>query len=358
MTTKTYDPLNPQRFGAMHVLDSGFDQHKGVGWGVVNGCLPIPEDNGDPHRGDYEDYCIFVNGESEDAPGDHITTYNTINTTNNAITFISDSVAAGDPFFAYVPYQAPHSPFHTPPPALCPITYDAAFAEPDNKVLQVRAMVEAVDTEIRRLLDSIAEFPLNETTYVFLIGDNGTATSATRAPFLPSHGKGSVFEGGINVPFIVTGPDVVPGESQGLISVVDLFATIADLSGTPHDNADKPHSISLKPYLDDPGIDSLRDCIFVEAFHPNYSPDGPIPLDYDRYEQAIRNDEYKLIRRLTSGGETEHLYHLGPYPPVPADDPFEETDLLLDVLDDDAQLAYDKLKKFLPAFPRGGQIRI
>lgn len=355
LTSTAYAPEEPENFGARHVLDSGFDHHKGVGWSVANGC---DTHINPPHRGTYTDFCVFVNGESQDDDGpNHITVYNSTNTTDNAITFIMDSIAAGDPFLAYVAYQAPHSPYHDPPSELLSDdTEDALAADPGNKVLQVRAAVEALDMEIGRLLDTIASSSQSDNTYVFLMGDNGTTADAVRAPFIPTHGKGSMYEGALNIPLIVTGPDVVPRECEALVSVVDIFATLADLSGTPHDDADKPHSTTLVPYLRNGPHLNPRPCIFVEAFQPNYDPTGPIPRDYTRYDQAARNDEYKLIRRLTSQGIKEQFFHLGTT--ATPDDVFEEVPLNLDALNGTQQAAYDQLKACLPPFPRGGRIRI
>ena len=69
-------------------------------------------------------------------------------------------------------------------------------------------MVTAMDTEFGRILDEIA---LHPNTWVFFIGDNGTARMASEPPFVPMHAKGSLYEGGVNVPFIVKGPGVPIG---------------------------------------------------------------------------------------------------------------------------------------------------
>ena len=109
-----------------------------------------------------------------------------------------------------------------------------------------RGEIRAMDTEVGRVLDHL---PPN--TIVFFIGDNGTETDATDAPFARRHAKGTLYEGGINVPLIVFGPGVERGECSALVSSTDLFATLAELAGVVSTAED---SVSLVPYL----LDAIR----------------------------------------------------------------------------------------------------
>ena len=61
-----------------------------------------------------------------------------------------------------------------------------------------------MDAELGRLLTGIGAALTNTT--VFFVADNGTPKEVTEPPFFPSHAKGTVFEGGVNVPLIVSGP--------------------------------------------------------------------------------------------------------------------------------------------------------
>ncbi len=163
--------------------------------------------------------------------------------------------------------------------------------------------VEALDTELGRLLTHVN---FDRTTVLFL-GDNGTDQSASEAPFLPEHAKGTMYEGGLNVPLIVAGSGVAPGENTALVHAVDFFATVAELAGVPGTTQD---SISMVPYLaGDPT--PRREYVYSERFKPN----GPGP--YTVYDQAVRGLRYKLIRRV----DGEELYDL-------MTDPFERNDLL------------------------------
>ena len=93
-------------------------------------------------------------------------------------------------------------------------------------------MIEAMDFEIGRFFQSIPLDALENST-VLLVGDNGTPMHGIREPFDPLRRKGTVFDGGVQVPFIVWGNLVkeVGVQSEELIHLVDIFATILDIAG-------------------------------------------------------------------------------------------------------------------------------
>ena len=75
------------------------------------------------------------------------------------------------------------------------------------------AMIEAMDTEIGRVLDSM-DPEVRDNTYVIFVGDNGSVLfpgSEERTPFQRGKSKGSVYQGGVHVPFVITGPGVARG---------------------------------------------------------------------------------------------------------------------------------------------------
>ena len=177
-------------------------------------------------------------------------------TTDTADETIEAIETLPQPWFVYCAFNAPNEPYHYPPSNLHGY---ALSGEPwKNPPLFARAMTEAMDSELARILQSV---PPN--TWVIFVGDNGTANEATDGGTPPSHSKGTVYEGGVNVPLIITGPGVVPGECRALVNTTDLFATIADLAGVPSSAED---SVSLLPYLSDPKLPSLREWVFAESF--------------------------------------------------------------------------------------------
>ena len=283
--------------------------------------------------------------------------YATANTTDEAIALMRGLLGPQpEPWLLYVAYHAAHKPTH------CPHLhgFDCEGADCDRDwcgecvdlpggrseshggdhggvVIRTRAMVQALDAEIGRLLAEVDP----ETTAVILIGDNGTAIEATSAPFLGDHAKGTLYQGGINVPLIAWAPGAVPGECHELVSATDLFATVADLSQRVPLPDPRRDSISLCQYLDpryclDPAVP--RSYVGSELFTPNFAPDanGDPPSGYEASHHllAIRSHGYKLIERRWHWSIEQELYRLshGPHPQDPAvgPDPFERHNLLAD----------------------------
>jgi arylsulfatase A-like enzyme len=297
-------------------------------WHLGAGQLDHPNASGFPHFAgiigggiaDYELWTKVVDGESFTT-----SVYATRDTADDAIACIR---TLPQPWFLYVPFLAPHVPFHRPPDECCPApACPDAFCgslPPDPSDPQLaKAMTEALDAELGRIL---AELDLHAPdTCVFFLGDNGTARAATEPPFDPDHAKGTPYQGGIHVPLIVRGPGVARGECQALVGATDLFATIAELAGVDGTAED---SVSLVPYFSDPGRPSLRRTLYSEQFTPN---NGSPP--YATHDRAIRDRRYKLIRRI---GQPDEFYDLWL-------DPFELRDRMAAGLDRSEQEAYEML---------------
>lgn len=190
--------------------------------------------------------------------------YATTETVDDALAWIN---AQTTPWYCYVAFHAPHTPFHAPPSNL----HSVDLTTPSDR-LYFKAMVEALDTEIGRLLDTLPSAVLDDTMVIF-VGDNGTKQSITVAPFDRTHGKGTLYEGGVNVPLIVSGPQVSqPGEVRGLVTTADLFDTVLNLAGLgpgevpPGAGED---STSITPYFANPALPSLRSSVYAEMFRPN-----------------------------------------------------------------------------------------
>jgi arylsulfatase A-like enzyme len=185
-------------------------------------------------------------------------------------------------------------------------------------------MVEALDTEIGRL---VAAIDLSDTTVIFVC-DNGSQWSTMEPPFSASPGKGTVYEGGVNVPLIVAGQAVAPSrqgeESEALVQAPDLFAAVLEIAGVAGEAQD---SRSLVPHLQQPGAPP-RAWVYTEMFVPH-----PGPPDPEHHHRAVRNARYKLVRK---GLEPDELYDLEV-------DPFENSPLDLANLTPTQQAVYAKL---------------
>lgn len=211
--------------------------------------------------------------------------------------------ATAGPKFAYVAFHAGHGPWHVPPAQLLPPGYRVG---PSNRE-KFEAAVVAMDTEIGRLLSVV---DLRDTLIVFT-SDNGTPVPARDQ--IPSHLKGSVFEGGVRVPLILAGPGVPPGtSSDSLVRLTDLYATFCDYARIQRVSLpDAQDSVSFFRVFTQRNY-KPRVWVYTSEFAPNGA--GP----YSQLSRAAISQRYKLIDR----GGLESLYdviadpqELHPIPP-------------------------------------------
>jgi arylsulfatase A-like enzyme len=157
----------------------------------------------------------------------------------------------------------------------------------NNPALYFDAMMQAMDTEMGRLLDAV-----NLTnTHVIFIGDNGTDRRCIQPPYTSDHAKGTVYEGGVRVPWIIAGPAVTAAGQTNFtpVHVVDLFATILDMAGTSA-SAVVPTNVTIdsRSILSTmtTGANEAR-LIYSEAFQTPASTNDV---------SALRDSRYKFIR--------------------------------------------------------------
>jgi hypothetical protein len=280
----------------------GFDHFEGS----LTGALGQP---GQQAIG-YYNWTKITNGVSSTC-----TTYASTENVNNAISYIN-SQPATKPFFLWMAFNAPHTPYQLPPANLI-TSNNLSGLQADitaNPTPYFQTMVEAMDTEIGRLFDYLISIGKWDTTDIIFIGDNGDDSYVAQS----SPAKGSVYQGGITVPFIVSGPDIVnPNRtSDALVNSVDVFATVLEMFGDTNWQSQIPtttvDSYSLMPILTDQTT-IVRPWAFSEVFRVT-------PLASDG--KTIRNTDYKLIR-FANG--TEKLFNL-------AIDPSEGSNLLTTTL--------------------------
>lgn len=288
--------------------------------------LTAPEDFGvDYYRGifkgaveDYYDWTETSNGIQK-----NVTTYTTTHFVNESINWIQQQ---SKPFFLWLAFNAPHTPFHRPPLELIS---DQSLSDNQatinaNPFPYYLASIEAMDTEIGRLIASLSTDQRENTVFIFL-GDNGTPPKVAQTPYTENGTKSTLFEGGINTPLIFSGKNILRTNTveTALTQAPDIFATIADIAGAESGNYQD--GISLKPLFTNPNA-TKRTYVYSEQF-------GNTSTANDGY--ALRNEQYKLIH-LEDG--TEYLYQLNT-------DPFEQNDLLSNPLSIEAQENLDQLKQ-------------
>jgi len=253
-----------------------------------------------------------------------ITTYATTQFVNESITWIQDQTK---PFFLWLAFNAPHTPFHRPPLDL--ITDQALSSNQAtinaNPSPYFRAAIEAMDKEISRLLSSLSDAQ-RENTIIIFMSDNGTPLQVSQAPFRANGTKGKLFQGGINMPLIVSGKGISRTNTTetALVQGPDLFATLADIAGTG--TTEYQDGITFKPLFSDANA-AKRTYIYSEQFGST----SPINDGY-----TLRDDLYKLIH-LENGNE--YLFKV-------STDPFEQTNLLESTLSAEAQEHLDQLRQY------------
>ena len=311
--------------GKWHVADrrNGWEQHPNlVGFDHFSGLI----------RGFPDSFFTWnqvVDGEWSGKTG-----YTPKDKTDDAIRWIDGQ--EDNPWFLWFAFNLAHSPLHLPPEDLLYNDYSDVDPQADPRDESIRyfdMMLEAMDAEIARLLASLsAEERAN--TYVIFMGDNGSGRPTVRPPFDPQRAKGTVYQGGVNVPLMVTGPGVVSGGvSKALVNSTDIFSTVLDMAGI--DIAETVpekvtlDSVSFLPYLSNPDAESIRQFAYADGFEGNFA--GIPEANY-----AMRNATFKLLRH---NGETE-FYNLG-------EDPFEHDNLLERELSKREQAQYDLLSEQL-----------
>ena len=226
--------------------------------------------------------------------------YATTDQVNEAIGVIERAKEASQPSMLWLAFDAPHTPYHVPPTSLQSVAGLPPYTDGVKPRPYYEAMVEAMDTEIGRLLSHV---DLATTTVIFL-GDNGTPGAVIALPYSRSKGKSTIYEGGIRVPLLIAGAGVeAPGRVVGdIVNIVDLFPTILELAGIDVVTALPPEAridgVSLMPYIANTNIVPVRSWAYSEKFEQNYT---------DRFVRAIRNNTFKLIERADGKREFYNL---------------------------------------------------
>ena len=217
--------------------------------------------------------------------------YTTTKFTNLAIDWIDSQT---QPWFLWLAFNAPHTPFHVPPADLhyqgnLPIDQTSIDANPLPYYL---AALEAMDTEMGRLINSLNSEE-KENTIIIFIGDNSTPNQVVQE-YRSARAKGSIYQGGVNVPLVVSGTNIerVAAVEYALINSTDIFATIADITGTGTTQIND--SKSFKPLFNSTA--AIRDYAYTE-----------VQKETGEIDVAIRNSTHKYI--LFNDG-TEALYNL------------------------------------------------
>ena len=235
--------------------------------------------------------------------------YSTDLIADEAVRCIGEYASEG-PFFLYVAFNAPHTPFQAPEDEIAEHISSEKFAAltPREKdAYTYRAMVTRMDKGVGRILEKLERSGLVENTLVLFMSDNGGLASepAWRDGELHTQnyplnsGKGSLYEGGIREPMIVKWPGVVsPGtRCDKYLMIEDFYPTILEMAGVQNYRTVQPlDGTSFMPLLKGTG-DPSKGRAIVWNFPNIWGNNGPgINLNC-----SIRKDEWKLVYYYETG---------------------------------------------------------
>ncbi|RMG64294.1 MAG: hypothetical protein D6722_16990 [Bacteroidetes bacterium] len=215
--------------------------------------------------------------------------------TQEAMDFMSRAVAEGKPFFAYLSQHAMHSRVVTPD-TLVEKYLRQGWPRQEIQVDRVHwgsnadylGLLDYLDQSIGQLEAHLTELGITDNTVVIFLTDNG-GEDEYFDNYPLRYGKGTPYEGGIRVPFIVKWPGQVPAGVQNTlpVQVADLYPTLVALAGGKMQQAHEVDGVDLS------GVLTRGESLDRESLY------GYMPL-YDLLWGAspaaiIRQGDYKLI---------------------------------------------------------------
>lgn len=190
------------------------------------------------HGNNYFDTTLERNGQEVKTKG-----YITDVLTDALIEFIRRH--RDEPFFAYVPYNAPHTPHQVPDRYYD--KYAARGFDPHNAAIY--GMVENLDDNLARVLKALDDLALAGNTVVIFLTDNGP--NGRRFNGDMAGVKGSTMEGGCRVPCFVRWPGrIEPGTKvEPIAAHVDILPTVAAMAGVANPKTKPLDGKDLSPLL-------------------------------------------------------------------------------------------------------------
>lgn len=221
----------------------------------------------------------------------------------HASAFIRNAAATEEPFFCYVPFNAPHSPFQVPD------RYRDMYRHIENDEQRTYfGMITAMDDEIGRILDTVDELGIADNTLIWFFSDNGGVREIPRNNYPLRDYKLTTFDGGVRTVACMRYPARYP---RGVtvterVAYIDVMPTVLSLAGI------SPEEAGCKP-LDGLDLNTLF-CGQVEQLPDRdlffyHGQPGP-----DREFTALISDDWKLVVNgpdLRETGVTpDHVFEL------------------------------------------------
>ena len=213
--------------------------------------------------------------------------------TDKAIEFVTKERSVR-PFFLYLPYNAPHSPYQAPKTLMDQIP--SSVTDPETR--EYLAMVLSVDQNVGRLLTALDQAEKRDNTIVFFLSDQGGISSGPMNNGDLRGGKRSLYEGGLRVPFIASWPARWPQDQtfDPMVISLDITATVLDLALATVADTNRPiDGVNLDPYLRGEQTGAPHETLFWRK------------AGKDSKVQAVRSGDLKLIQH---DSQTPELYDL------------------------------------------------
>jgi arylsulfatase A len=238
--------------------------------------------------------------------------------TRKSVEYIAARAKDRRPFFLYVPLGSPHTPI-VPSQAWQGKSPLGAYGD---FVMETDAVVGAISNALQR-------HGMTDNTLVIFTSDNGCSKAAgidklaAQGHKVSAHLRGSkadIWDGGHRIPFIARWPGhIQPGStSMQLICLVDLFATLEELTEHRVKGLGCEDSVSFLPALGGKPIDSTRAGVIHHSISGHF---------------AYRQGKWKLCLARASGGWSSPRENQAPLDSLPGQlydieiDPSEMTNL-------------------------------
>lgn len=254
------------------------------------------------------------------------------------IEFIEENKNSSKPFFFYLSFNAPHSPYH-------------AKKSDRNRVKNIEsemaklyyAMVLSVDDNVGRILDYLDKEGLRENTIIVFLSDNGPANPIhLRIPtdwdksspyhIMGQRGglngyKGTMWEAGIRIPFIMSWKGSL---QEGVtyshpVSTLDLYPTLCAATFTKIPENKKLDGVNLLPYLKGGYDEEPHKYLFWYANRM-----GAVRMG--KWKMLIEDDKHYLFDLDKDKGETDNVM-------------MKNKEIMLEMLD-----AYFRFRNEMPAY--------
>jgi arylsulfatase A-like enzyme len=270
-----------------HPMARGFDEY----YGHTSG-----------HWGEYFDPELELNGKMIREEG-----YIVDLCTNRAIDFIERN--RDRPFFCYVPFTTPHSPWAVPDEDWVrfkekSITQFATQKEREDfdETRCALAMVENQDRNVGRVLEKLTQIGANDNTIVFYFSDNGPNSMRWNGGMKGK--KGNTDEGGVRVPGFIRWPKRIAAGVQvpQIAGAIDLLPTLTSLAGIEPVGNKPLDGVDLSPLL----LASASEASSVQW------PERMIFTTWAgktsvRTEQFRLDDKGQLYDMISDPGQTQHV---------------------------------------------------